>query len=39
MNGAKKFHKPTGPAFHERQLWVAYQIRTAEDKLKAYEEA
>jgi len=22
MNGAKKFHKPTGPAFHEGQLWV-----------------
>ena len=21
MNGAKKFHKPTGPAFHAGEVW------------------
>lgn len=24
MNGAIKFHKPTGPAFHAGEMWVSY---------------
>ncbi len=24
MNGARKFHKATGPAFHEGEVWLSH---------------